>query len=424
MSPERADALSGRRAAALGSPVARSLSPVLRTAVYRALGLEGCSYGCCEPSEPHLGGFVAGLGPRRIGLSLRMPLKRAALEIADEIDAFAVAGGAANTLVPGRRRVAYNIDVAGIVAWTRTGHQIGGGARRGRTAQAALAALQELGIADVTVPVRTSHALRAASHRRTAGCHAAHRRRAGRGRSCSTRVRALAHTSPPLRRVPARGGQRLGRPTAPCAARTDDRPPGLSRSSADRRRGRSPPHSPAPAVPVQRESRLVIPGSDARNDSVDLTYSTEGSTLGTGRPDWSALLTELGGNVQVIHTDKAPSHTGPVPQAVEAGGWIYVSALFGADPDSHAIPGDAETEADRLFSNLEAILDAGGAPLTDVVRVGIVMRDLQRDRPVFNAVWARRFGGHRPSRSAIEASDFGRKGENARFMIEVVAYRG
>jgi 2-iminobutanoate/2-iminopropanoate deaminase len=39
-------------------------------------------------------------------------------------------------------------------------------------------------------------------------------------------------------------------------------------------------------------------------------------------------------------------------------------------------------------------------------------------------VWAERFGEHRPARSAIEASDFGRQGENARFMVEVVAYRG
>ena len=71
-----------------------------------------------------------------------------------------------------------------------------------------------------------------------------------------------------------------------------------------------------------------------------------------------------------------------------------------------------------------AILAAAGAALTDVVRVGIVMRDLQRDRPVFNQVWAERFGEHRPARSAIQAPDFGRKGENARFIIEVAAYRG
>jgi 2-iminobutanoate/2-iminopropanoate deaminase len=128
--------------------------------------------------------------------------------------------------------------------------------------------------------------------------------------------------------------------------------------------------------------------------------------------------------VQVIETADAPSHTGPVPQAVEAGGWIYVSALFGADPQSHTIPSDAREEAEQLFTNLEAILSAAGGGLTDVGGVGIVMRALQRPRPVFNEVWAERFGAHRPARSAIEAADFGRKGENARFMIEVVAYGG
>ena len=128
--------------------------------------------------------------------------------------------------------------------------------------------------------------------------------------------------------------------------------------------------------------------------------------------------------MKVIHTEDAPPHTGPVPQAVEAGGWIYVSALFGADPATHAIPTDVREEAEQLFANLTAILAAAGAGLTDVVRVGIVMRALQRDRPVFNQVWAERFGEHRPARSAIEAADFGRKGENARFMVEAVAYRG
>ena len=128
--------------------------------------------------------------------------------------------------------------------------------------------------------------------------------------------------------------------------------------------------------------------------------------------------------MRIIHTDDAPSHAGPVPQAVEAGGWIYVSALFGADPKERAIPEDARGEAAQLFDNLQAILAAGGAALTDVVRVGIVMRNLQRDRPVFNEVWAQRFGEHRPARSAIESPAFGRPGESARFMIEAAAYRG
>ena len=88
-----------------------------------------------------------------------------------------------------------------------------------------------------------------------------------------------------------------------------------------------------------------------------------------------------------IHTDDAPAHTGPVPQAVESGGWIYVSALFGAEPATGRFPDDARGEAEQLFANLAAILAAAGAGLTDVVRTGIFMKQLQRDRPAFNEVW-------------------------------------
>jgi enamine deaminase RidA (YjgF/YER057c/UK114 family) len=69
-----------------------------------------------------------------------------------------------------------------------------------------------------------------------------------------------------------------------------------------------------------------------------------------------------------------------VPQAVESGGWIYVSALFGADPQTGRIPEEGRAEAEKLFANLEAILQAADTRLTDVVRVGIFMKQLQRDR--------------------------------------------
>ena len=124
-----------------------------------------------------------------------------------------------------------------------------------------------------------------------------------------------------------------------------------------------------------------------------------------------------------FHTDKAPSHTGPVPQAVESGGWIYVSALFGADPETGRIPEEARAEAEQLFANLKAILEAADARLTDVVRVGIFMKHLLRDRPVFNEVWREAFGNHRPARSAVQAGDFGRPRETVRYMVEVVAHR-
>jgi 2-iminobutanoate/2-iminopropanoate deaminase len=126
--------------------------------------------------------------------------------------------------------------------------------------------------------------------------------------------------------------------------------------------------------------------------------------------------------MRAIHTDRAPTHIGPVPQAVEAGGWIFVSALFGTDPESGALPADAYAEAEQLFANLAAILHAAGLALSDVVRAGIFMRDLQRDRPAFNEVWAKHFGDHRPARPAVGVTDFGRPGLDARFLVEAVAY--
>lgn len=148
------------RAAVLGSPIAHSLSPALHTAAYAALGLEGWHYDRHECDEAGLPGFVAGLGPEWAGLSLTMPLKRVALEVADEVAPLAAATGAANTLVlRDGRRVAHNTDVHGIVA-ALSGPGGVDPARRavvlgaGGTAQAALAALATLGITDVDVLVR------------------------------------------------------------------------------------------------------------------------------------------------------------------------------------------------------------------------------------------------------------------------------
>lgn len=127
--------------------------------------------------------------------------------------------------------------------------------------------------------------------------------------------------------------------------------------------------------------------------------------------------------MRVIETAAAPGHAGPVPQAVESGGWIFVSALFGIDPQTGRLAAGASEEADQIFANLAAILAAAGAGLPDVVRAGIFMRDLQQDRPAFNEAWVRHFGDHRPARCAVGVNDFGRAGVSARYMVEVVAHR-
>ncbi|MGH3718685.1 MAG: shikimate dehydrogenase [Pseudonocardiaceae bacterium] len=164
-----------RRAAVLGSPIRHSLSPTLHRSAYATLGLTGWRYDAMDCGEAALTSFVGQLGPEWAGLSLTMPLKRVALTVADEISSVAGAVGAANTLVleqPGGHRRAENTDVAGILAALREAGLVRVDAAvilgAGGTAQAALAALRELGERAPTVLVRNLGAtadLRAAADR-------------------------------------------------------------------------------------------------------------------------------------------------------------------------------------------------------------------------------------------------------------------
>jgi shikimate dehydrogenase len=153
-----------RRAAVCGKPIGHSLSPVIHTAGFAAAGLTGWRYTSFECAESELPALVGGLGAEWAGLSLTMPLKEAALKLAAEASAVAVATGAANTLV---RRAdgswyADNTDAPGMVRVLRDAGigadpsvtVLGGGG----TARAALAAAAELGATSVTVVTRRPEA--------------------------------------------------------------------------------------------------------------------------------------------------------------------------------------------------------------------------------------------------------------------------
>jgi shikimate dehydrogenase len=154
-----------RRAAVLGSPISHSLSPVIHNAAYTAAGLPGWSYTAHECDEAGLAEFVAGLGPEWAGLSLTMPLKEVALDVADEVAPAAAAIGAANTLVrlPDATWRAENTDAPGMVDALRAAG-VGTVERvcvlgAGGTARAALAAARELGAFAVTVYARRREAI-------------------------------------------------------------------------------------------------------------------------------------------------------------------------------------------------------------------------------------------------------------------------
>ena len=162
------------RCAVLGDPIAHSLSPVLHRAGYAAVGLDW-AYDAVQVGEDDLAAFLAGLDDAWRGLSLTMPLKRRALELAPRVTERARLAGAVNTLVldAGAVALADNTDLPGAVAAVRerydgpvtTGTVLGGGA----TAASTGLALCELGATSVRLLARSPE--RAAA---TAAAVAAH----------------------------------------------------------------------------------------------------------------------------------------------------------------------------------------------------------------------------------------------------------
>lgn len=109
------------RAAVLGSPIAHSKSPLLHMAAYRALGLPW-TYDRHEVDEQGLVPFLAEHGGEYAGLSLTMPLKAKACELAEVLDDAARATNAVNTLVFGEHLRGSNTDVVGFREALRAAH--------------------------------------------------------------------------------------------------------------------------------------------------------------------------------------------------------------------------------------------------------------------------------------------------------------
>ena len=155
-----------RRFAVIGSPVEHSLSPVLHSAAYRALGIADARYERHEVMAGRLEDFLArGVGRQLQGLSVTMPGKPEAFALADEHDAVSRQLGVANTLLrrEGGGWRAENHDVHGIAASLRdhgadsitAGAVLGSGA----TALSALAALLSLGARTVLLSARSPEKL-------------------------------------------------------------------------------------------------------------------------------------------------------------------------------------------------------------------------------------------------------------------------
>ncbi|QKW32738.1 MULTISPECIES: RidA family protein [Actinomadura] len=68
-----------------------------------------------------------------------------------------------------------------------------------------------------------------------------------------------------------------------------------------------------------------------------------------------------------------------ISQAIRAGGFIYVSGQAGIDEQGRTVPGGFLDQGRQAFRNVQRVLAAAGADLTDVVKIGIFVRDMAAD---------------------------------------------
>jgi len=104
---------------------------------------------------------------------------------------------------------------------------------------------------------------------------------------------------------------------------------------------------------------------------------------------------------KIVRTDLAPQAIGTYSQAVRVGETVYLSGQIPLVPDTmELVVGGMETQIRRVFDNLQAVAQAAGGSLADVVKLNVFLTDLGHF-PLVNQVMAEYFSEPYPARAAV-----------------------
>jgi 2-iminobutanoate/2-iminopropanoate deaminase len=120
---------------------------------------------------------------------------------------------------------------------------------------------------------------------------------------------------------------------------------------------------------------------------------------------------------QVILTPSAPAPVGPYSQAIRAGNLVFVAGQIPVDAATNTMPQGIGDQTRVVLGNLQAVLEAAGASLADVVKTTVYMKDLG-EFVAMNQVYAAFFKESPPARATVEVSALPK---GARVEIEAIA---
>lgn len=116
-----------------------------------------------------------------------------------------------------------------------------------------------------------------------------------------------------------------------------------------------------------------------------------------------AGFSHRGALCQTIASPNAPAAIGPYSQAVRAGDVLYLSGQLGLDPATGELGTSFAAQARQALKNQEAILEAAGFSLGDVVQCQVFLTDMENYRE-FNDIYSEYFTEDFPARAVLEVS--------------------
>jgi 2-iminobutanoate/2-iminopropanoate deaminase len=122
-----------------------------------------------------------------------------------------------------------------------------------------------------------------------------------------------------------------------------------------------------------------------------------------------------------IKTDAAPPAIGTYSQAIRTGDLVFVTGQTGRDPDTGKLEDGLEAQTRRMFSNLDAVLNAAGCSPADIVKVTLLLADIKDFKAVdqIYAAWLPGLGvTPLPARTAFAAAGLP---AGALVMMDIVA---
>ncbi len=104
---------------------------------------------------------------------------------------------------------------------------------------------------------------------------------------------------------------------------------------------------------------------------------------------------------ETVSASGAPQAAGPYSHAVKSGGMLYCSGQTPIDPATgQLVQGPPGDQARRCLDNLSIVAEAGGAQLTDAVRISVYVTDISVFKEI-NEAYATYFEADPPARTTI-----------------------